>query len=85
MFCDSDYAKRLAEASDTYDAVNIETKVKNAIKPGKYSCKDLKDMLQDVYSANGYGRIAKATDIYDYYPNSSRPSSSSTGKYIVVR
>ena len=85
VFCDSDYAKRLAEASDTYDAVNIETKVKNAIKPGKYSCKDLKDMLQDVYSANGYGRIAKATDIYDYYPNSSRPTSSSTGKYIVVR
>jgi hypothetical protein len=85
VFYDSNYARRLLDATEVYGAVDMESEVKNAIKPGKYSCKDLKDMLQNVYSANGYGRTAKATDIYDYYPDSSRPTSSSTGKYIVVR
>ena len=85
VFYDSNYAREMVNASEAFDAIDIEAKVKNAIKPGKYSCKDLKDLLQEVYSANGYGRTAKATDIYDYYPKSSRPTSSSMGKYIVVR
>ena len=55
------------------------------IKPGKYSCKELKEKLREVYEANGYNRTAKATDINDYYPDSSRPTSSSKGKYIIVR
>jgi hypothetical protein len=59
--------------------------VKKVIAPGKYSCKELKEKLQKVYADNGYNRTAKATDINDYYPNSSRPTSSSTGKYIIVR
>lgn len=85
IFYDSNYARKLVEASDAYDAVDIAEKVKSAIKPGKYSCKELKEKLQEVYSANGYNRTAKATDIHDYYPGSSMPISSSMGKYIVVR
>ncbi len=85
VFYDSDYARSLVETSDARNAVDMESEVKKLIAPGKYSCKDLKEMLQEVYSANGYNRTAKATDINDYYPNSSRPTSSSTGKYIIVR
>lgn len=85
VFYDSDYARSLVETSDTRNAVDMESEVKKVIAPGKYSCKELKEKLQEVYSANGYNRTAKATDINDYYPNSSRPTSSSTGKYIVVR
>lgn len=85
VFCDSDYARSLIETSDACNAVDINCEVKKVIKPGKYSCKELKEKLQEVYSANGYKRTAKATDINDYYPNSSRPTSSSTGKYIIVR
>ena len=85
VFYDSDYARSLVETSDTRNAVDINCEVKKVIAPGKYSCKELKEKLQEVYSANGYNRTAKATDINDYYPNSSRPTSSSTGKYIIVR
>ena len=85
VFYDSNYARKLLDTVDVVGAIDMESEVKNAIKPGRYSCKDLKDMLQDVYSANDYGRVAKATDIYDYYPNSSRPTSSEKGKYIIVR
>ena len=85
VFHDSDYAKEIVNASDSFGAVDMESEVKKVIKPGKYNCKDLKEMLQEVYTANGYYRIAKATDIIDYYPDSSRPTSSSTGKYIIVR
>ena len=85
VYSNSNYAKEMVKALESFGAVDIESEVKNAIKPGRYSCKDLKDMLQDVYSANDYGRVAKATDIYDYYPNSSRPTSSEKGKYIIVR
>lgn len=85
VFYDSDYAKRLVEASDAHNAVDIESEVKKVIKPGRYNCKDLKGLLREVYEANGYNRTAKATDIFDYYPDSSRPTSSSRGKYIIVR
>ena len=85
VFYDSDYARSLVETSDARNAVDMDNEVKKVIKPGKYSCKDLKEMLQEVYEANGYNRTAKATDINDYYPDSSRPTSSSKGKYIIVR
>jgi hypothetical protein len=85
VFYDSDYARSLVETSDACNAVDMESEVKKVIKPGKYSCKELKEKLLEVYSTNGYNRTAKATDINDYYPNSSRPTSSSTGKYIIVR
>ena len=85
VFYDSDYARSLVKTSDACNAVDMESEVKKVIKPGKYSCKELKEKLQEVYSTNGYNRTAKATDINDYYPNSSRPTSSSTGKYIIVR
>lgn len=85
VYHDSDYAKRLVEASDAHNAVDMESEVKKVIKPGRYDCKGLKELLREVYEANGYNRTAKATDIFDYYPNSSRPTSSSTGKYIIVR
>lgn len=85
VFYDSDYARSLVKTSDARNAVDINCEVKKVIAPGKYSCKELKEKLQKVYSANGYNRTAKATDINDYYPNSSRPTSSSTGKYIIVR
>lgn len=85
VFYDSDYARSLVETSDARNAVDMESEVKKVIVPGKYSCKELKVKLQDVYAANRYNRIAKATDIFDYYPNSSRPTSCSSGKYIIVR
>lgn len=85
VYHDSDYAKRLVEASDAHNAVDMESEVKKVIKPGRYDCKDLKELLREVYEANGYNRTAKATDIFDYYPDSSRPTSSSRGKYIIVR
>ncbi len=85
VFYDSNYARSLVEASDARNAVDMVLEVKKVIKPGKYSCKELKVKLQDVYSANGYNRTAKATDIKDYYPDSSGPISSDMGKYIIVR
>ena len=85
VFYDSDYARSLVKTSDARNAVDINCEVKKVIAPGKYSCKELKEKLQKVYADNGYNRTAKATDINDYYPNSSRPTSSSTGKYIIVR
>ena len=75
----------MVKASESFGAIDIETEVRKVIKPGRHFCKELKETLQQVYSANGYNRTAKATDINDYYPNSSGPISSNTGKYIVVR
>jgi len=85
VFHDSDYAREIVNFSDSFGAVDMKSEVRKVIKPGKYSCKELKEMLQEVYTANGYNRTAKATDIIEYYPDSSRPTSSSTGKYIIVR
>lgn len=85
VFYNSNYVRELVETADIFDAVDIEAEVKKVIKPGRYLCKDLKERLQQVYTANGYNRTAKATDINDYYPNSSEPTSSNQGKYINVQ
>lgn len=85
VFFNSNYARTMTAASESFGAVNMDYEVKKVIAPGKYSCKELKEKLQKVYAANGYNRTAKATDINDYYPDSSRPTSSSSGKYIIVR
>lgn len=85
IFYDSNYAKNMIEVADNFGAVDIDAEVRKSIKPGKHLCKDLKEALQQVYDANGYNRTAKATDINDYYPNSSNPISSGSGKYINVK
>ena len=85
VFYNSNYARTMTAASESFDAVDMDCEVKKVIKPGRYSCKELKEKLQEVYEANGYNRTAKATDIIDYYPDSSRPTSSNKGKYIIVR
>ena len=85
VFYNSNYARGMVGASESLSAVDMDYEVKKVIKSGRYLCKDLKVMLQQVYSANGYNRTAKATDIKDYYPDSSGPISSDMGKYIIVR
>ena len=79
------YAKAVIRTLDEKRVKNVGAEVKKAIKPGRYLCKDLKEKLQEIYDATGYNVTAKSTDIYNYYPHSTKPASSKEGKYINVQ
>lgn len=79
------YAESLLDAVDDEEDVDLDSEVISKIKPGKHSCKDLKKTLQEIYDDLDINRKAKSTDIYEFYPDSSKPISTSNGSYINVR
>lgn len=81
----SNDAKKNLERTESREAIDITKNVKEKIKPGRYTCRNLKEILQTVYDSCGYNQTAKATDIYDFYPNSAQPVASRDGKYINVK
>lgn len=82
----SNDARKILKNAESCAVIDINAEVKSIIKPGKYTCKELKETLQSVYDSCNYERKAKATDIYDYYPDSAQPvSTTAGGRYIIVK